>query len=299
MFETGWHTGSPRETGFGKALTSGFVTDHDLIAPRHMDRHPFYQELLTPLGLRWFIGIAFEVAGRTWVFSVQGTPERGPFGQRDAEILLGLKDDLTEAASRSAELGFQRQINLESLFDHPGRAAIVIDWNGRLLSSSDEGEQMLGDCGLLRGDCIIDRDPAVAAGLDTLIAAAVRYSPGKSAPMPRPVEVSTPDKRLLWIDALPMQRDFQALGSGACAILTVHELNASAAADDEYRRRFNLTAREAELAVRLAAGNSLSESAGALGMSVGTARHHLKSIFGKTGTRRQAELVALLARTSS
>ena len=300
MFETGWLRRDPRESGFGKALSFGCVTDQDIFAPGEMKTHPFYQELLTPLGLRWFIAIAFQAGGRAWAASVQGKPERGPFGREDAEILLGLKNDLAVAANRAIELGAARQEDLESFFSHAGRAAVVIDCDGRVLSSVDEGEEILGACDLLRAGRLGGSHPLLADRLEVLAAAAVSYVPGRSSPIPRPVDVLAPDRRHYRIDAIPMPRDFQELVRGAGAIVTVRELAASAAAaHDEYRRMFDLTAREAELAACLAAGQSLSQAAGALEMSLGTARHHLKSIFGKTGTRRQAELVALLARISS
>lgn len=57
---------------------------------------------------------------------------------------------------------------------------------------------------------------------------------------------------------------------------------------------FGLTRREAELAEAIAAGAALSQAAGDLGIAEGTARQYLKGVFAKTGTHRQAELVALL-----
>ena len=59
---------------------------------------------------------------------------------------------------------------------------------------------------------------------------------------------------------------------------------------------FGLTRREAELTALLACGSSLTDAAPALGMSRETARHHLKQIFQKTDTHRQAQLVALVSR---
>lgn len=59
---------------------------------------------------------------------------------------------------------------------------------------------------------------------------------------------------------------------------------------------FGLTAAEARLANRLRHGESLSDVAEAAGISRETVRQHLKSIFLKTGTNRQAELVLLLSR---
>jgi DNA-binding CsgD family transcriptional regulator len=57
---------------------------------------------------------------------------------------------------------------------------------------------------------------------------------------------------------------------------------------------FGLTRVEARLAARLANGQSVEEIANEFSVSLNTARTHLKSIFNKTGVRRQSELVALL-----
>lgn len=60
------------------------------------------------------------------------------------------------------------------------------------------------------------------------------------------------------------------------------------------RDLFQLTRMEAALAVALASGRSLVDAADALGMAHNTARVHLRSIFAKTGARRQSQLVHLL-----
>lgn len=58
---------------------------------------------------------------------------------------------------------------------------------------------------------------------------------------------------------------------------------------------FDLTQAEARLAVALGSGSDLHTEALKLGVSPETMRKHLKSIFAKTGVRRQSELVATLA----
>jgi DNA-binding CsgD family transcriptional regulator len=55
---------------------------------------------------------------------------------------------------------------------------------------------------------------------------------------------------------------------------------------------------EARIAVALINGASLVQAADHVGVSHETARSHLKSIFAKTGTNRQGELVVLLNRLS-
>lgn len=62
------------------------------------------------------------------------------------------------------------------------------------------------------------------------------------------------------------------------------------------RDRYGLTPRETEIALRLAAGETLPEAAEALGIALTTARSHLGQLFDKTGTRTQLALALLVAR---
>lgn len=66
--------------------------------------------------------------------------------------------------------------------------------------------------------------------------------------------------------------------------------------DAAIRTLFALTAAESRLALRLLTGESLRSAASALGITYESARSQLKSIFHKTRTHRQGELIVLLAR---
>lgn len=59
-------------------------------------------------------------------------------------------------------------------------------------------------------------------------------------------------------------------------------------------RLFGLTPAESQLASELAAGSSLEEAAANIGISRNTVRSQLQSIFHKTGTNRQGDLVRIL-----
>ena len=63
---------------------------------------------------------------------------------------------------------------------------------------------------------------------------------------------------------------------------------------DLLQRHFSLTPAEARLALHLVAGETLRSAAVKLSISYETARTCLKSIFNKTGTCRQAELVIVI-----
>ena len=59
---------------------------------------------------------------------------------------------------------------------------------------------------------------------------------------------------------------------------------------------FSLTEAEADLTVRIACGSSPSEIAKAKGVKLTTIRSQLASVFAKTQTSRQTDLVALISR---
>ena len=62
-----------------------------------------------------------------------------------------------------------------------------------------------------------------------------------------------------------------------------------------FRTLYGLTEAEARLACGLLAGQRLEDYGAQAGITINTARTQLKSVFAKTGTDRQAELVRLLA----
>jgi DNA-binding CsgD family transcriptional regulator len=66
-------------------------------------------------------------------------------------------------------------------------------------------------------------------------------------------------------------------------------------AQDQLRNLYRLTRAEAAVAMAIARGEGLQAAADELTISLTTARTHLQHVFEKTDTRRQAELVRLIA----
>jgi len=62
---------------------------------------------------------------------------------------------------------------------------------------------------------------------------------------------------------------------------------------------FGLTRAEAKFARLLVTGKSVAECAGELGVSIHTARSHLKKAMAKTGTNRQGALIGVLLRRTA
>jgi DNA-binding CsgD family transcriptional regulator len=90
---------------------------------------------------------------------------------------------------------------------------------------------------------------------------------------------------------------FLAQSPAAILFVSDPEQSPCVALPDQLRVVFGLTRMEALVAAEIFRGEGLQAAADALGIGVTTARTHLQRIFGKTGTRKQAELVRIIART--
>ena len=140
------------------------------------------------------------------------------------------------------------------------------------------------------------RDPLQSAKLSRLIRAGIAYDETSGRSLPPPVKLRVSKEKSLYIDVIPLPSAFRSKLGGAAALLNVREVeNPSDASVEMLQHEFHLTPAEAAVAAELAQGHSLKQAARELNTSIWTARSHLRAIFQKTNTHRQAELVSLLA----
>jgi DNA-binding CsgD family transcriptional regulator len=99
--------------------------------------------------------------------------------------------------------------------------------------------------------------------------------------------------------AAPLRKRFRQftgmLEPVAVALITDPEKQ-TPVSTDVLMQAYKLTRKEAMLAAKLFEGKSLEQAAQELAITYETARTHLRRIFSKTGTSRQAELILLIAR---
>lgn len=98
------------------------------------------------------------------------------------------------------------------------------------------------------------------------------------------------------IHFMPTCRDARAIFAMNCTVMVVSPLAATLGVPgaELVSKLFGLTPSESRIAVGLASGLSLRDSAVKCEVTVGTARSYLIRIFAKTGTNQQSELVSLL-----
>lgn len=105
-------------------------------------------------------------------------------------------------------------------------------------------------------------------------------------------QASTADEPDLALCVVPVHADQG--GSAMNAMVLVRPIERDCNLEIEARRLFGLTRSEAKFASAIASGLSLLEAATSYGVTLATARSHLKSIFRKTGLSRQSQLASLL-----
>jgi DNA-binding CsgD family transcriptional regulator len=137
--------------------------------------------------------------------------------------------------------------------------------------------------------------------LQKLIASCTRTSPVLGGPggefkIPRELPRSPLHVTVTPLRSKARLSDVPWIGVGTpVAIVTVRDPDIDRRRQEvNLRRRFGLTAAEARLAAEILKGDGRAAAARRGGFSATTAKTHLSSIFEKTGTHRQAELIRLL-----
>lgn len=165
-----------------------------------------------------------------------------------------------------------------------GEAVLVCTRDGRVLWSSPDARTLPKDCCTVRADGLVmfRQDHVRIAFLAALSAVAGTATP-RRLPVPRP-------------NQLPYRLELRA-AAGLTVAVTITDLEIRHRALVEAARiDYKLTPSECALADSLMRGRTPDEHAVLRSTSMSTVRTQLKTLLEKTGTRRQAELVALLSR---
>ncbi|MGE8321861.1 MAG: helix-turn-helix transcriptional regulator, partial [Pseudomonas sp.] len=98
----------------------------------------------------------------------------------------------------------------------------------------------------------------------------------------------------LVVELIPSQELVEGKGKPTVVVYVRDAVGKSLASSGVTSQLYHLTPAETGLALELANGLSLEEASERLNIRRNTARAHLRSIFSKTGVRRQTELVRIM-----
>ncbi len=208
---------------------------------------------------------------------------------------------LRRALDLHLSINQDRQVNLlyGQAMAHLMVGAIVLDEHGRVLECNPMAKAIveMNDGLAIKGDQLEATYAADNRRLQRLVRDVIDHA-GKPARLrlAEAIAISRPSGRVTWgLVVQPISPDRWTEGKHRpCAAVFVRDSDSQAMPPVRLAQElFQLTAAETMLAIKLANGLSLEEAAEALGIRRNTARAHLRSIFSKTGVRRQTELVRI------
>jgi DNA-binding CsgD family transcriptional regulator len=180
------------------------------------------------------------------------------------------------------------------LIDLFAAPALVVDGTLDILNGNPEGMRWVEGMGLPAGSL------SSLPEADALRAAVATALTGTDDGVENEIVLAGPERRHR-VTILKLAENGQAVArikpvthARPFCILVIRSQNADSLV--EVVRQHGLTRSEARIASLLVQGYSLAKVSELMGVSRETVRTHLKSVFAKTGTKRQAELVILLSR---
>ena len=182
------------------------------------------------------------------------------------------------------------------------QGAILVDAAANVLFANAAARAVLdaGDGLVLQGGCLATTDGADT--LQRLIASCARGVGPLRGPLGGELGVRrSPNRQCLHVTVTPLRSKDPAieipwlgLRAPAAIVMAVDPETGRRQLAQNLHIRFGLTGAETGLAAEILKGDGRAAAARRRGVSVATARAQLSSIFEKTGTHRQAELVHLL-----
>ncbi|MGF0237444.1 helix-turn-helix transcriptional regulator [Rhodococcus sp. IEGM1300] len=124
-----------------------------------------------------------------------------------------------------------------------------------------------------------------------------RHRPGKAIQVAEATSISRPSGLVslgVVVELIPSQELLEGNGKPTVVVYVRDAVGKSLVSTVLTSQLYNLTPAETALALELANGLSLEEASELLNIRRNTARAHLRSIFSKTGVRRQTELVRIM-----
>lgn len=312
-----WHRHDPRaqfeyETEYYKhEVGRAFILRNPHVRIRHdlmftseaeMDRSPFYDWAEREAGLRYMLlgqTDPDQAVGAT--LSLQRSRAAGATTPEEVARLSALLQHFQRAIQVEHQLGKALAPNVPSLdfMDRNPTGVVILDGLGRVVHANAAARGMaaeadgfnLGAAGIF---ALRRQDDGL---LQKLIGAAARTGAGEGFSSGGAMTLARKSGRRGYaLVVAPLARRESVLAQlmpAACILITDPE-RMPVTPLSVLRRLYGLTPQEAKLADRLMAGATPEQAATALGITVGTARIHLASIFRKTETHRQPELIRLL-----
>ncbi len=269
----------------------------------------FYREVLVPARIEYSLGIKLDGDdnGGTGL-AIFRDDRSSPFDHADCDLLGIIIPHLKRALEihkRFALLDFGQRMALEAL-DRIATGIVLLEEDGvvkfanrlaRDIAGSADGFRIVGDS-VMFADHGIQTEVIAAARGAIASARAGRVLPGIAFAIPRPSGAAPYALMVSTLWGSHLRFDLGLLDDPIAVLFLSDPERPQEAPAELLQRLYGLTPAEARVLESLVAGHNLKGVAAALGVAYETVRFHMKSIFDKTDTRRQIDVVKLVLSTS-
>jgi DNA-binding CsgD family transcriptional regulator/PAS domain-containing protein len=298
-----WHM---RDLWVERSAAAGLnriVTSDELVTREEQNRSGFYQEWLRHLDIHHMVGAVFPAGDdMLGVLGVHRPEVAGAYTEGDRQSMALLLPHLQRAMQLGQRFAGAKRGEAASLaaLDRLDSGVLTINAAGAILHANAEATRILREAKeifIVAGRLAV-LQPALHDRLSAMLNSALETAHGRPGRAPAASLIPRPDRLPLTLAVAPLIQAGQTLFATAQPLALVFLRDPERALNVAHLRAlFGMTATEAAIAAELAAGRAPEEIAERHGIGLGTARWHLKRILLKTGTRRQGEAVALLARS--
>jgi DNA-binding CsgD family transcriptional regulator/PAS domain-containing protein len=283
------------------------ISNSSVISRTEFLRTRFYKEWVKPQG---------------WVDNVVGAIEKSPTSIALVAVFRGEREGLADEGARQRlrlllphfrravligkVINFQRAENatLADTLDALAAATFMVDAAARIVHANAAGWAMLGEGELFRA--VSGRLVAICSQAEQTLADIVATAAGGDAAIGISgvaVPLTTGSGQDYVAHVLPLTsgaRREAGTSYAAVAAIFVHKAALDVHSPLELlARRFRLTPSELQVLLAVVEVGGAPKVAETLGIAENTVKTHLRRLFEKTGTTRQAELVKLVAAFSS
>jgi DNA-binding CsgD family transcriptional regulator len=229
---------------------------------------------------------------------LQRSPAQGPFTRAELAQLDRLVPHWQRAVQMRQRLVVLRagQDLLAASLDAIAMPTLLLDEVGAIVHSNRSAAALLRaheSIWQVEGR-LMSSSPTATRQLHVQISNAVRAHREGAAASTSIVVVERPGRLPLTMMALPLRNGHDQLVRSGALMFVFDPETAPVVTADLVRRLFDLSAVEAALAVALCGGQSPEEIANDRGRAMSTVRSQIRSLFAKTGTNRQVDLIGLL-----
>jgi DNA-binding CsgD family transcriptional regulator len=285
------------------AKTGDVVANSDLIPIDEFRATRFYQEWAQPQGYLDAVSATLETSATAYTAVAVARHERdGPVDDEMKRRMQLLSPHFRRAATigRVIEAHRVEAATLSDALDGLAAGMFLVDAAGRIVHANVQGHAMLAEATTIKGSAgrLSATDLQADKTLSEVLAAA---GAGDVAVGTKGIAIPLMARdRQRWVaHVLPLTsgaRRHAGLSYSAVAAVFVRKaaldlLSPLQTISDLY----NLTPAERRVLIAIAEIGGVPDVAPALGISVTTVKTHLRRLFEKTGTSRQADLVKLLA----